>query len=94
MSLVCGQLFRSLKRFDPRPDRVVAFGLDRVGLGIPSRPIAWILIELAGTPEIREKHVNYKWEREGMPLFTSPTLNIMRIEVECRGVQRFVARVE
>ena len=40
LSLVFGQLFRSPKRFDPRPDQVVAFGLERVGLGIPSRPLA------------------------------------------------------
>ena len=32
-----------------------------------------------------QKGVNYKGETEGLPLFTSPTLNISRIEVEYRG---------
>ena len=29
--------------------------------------------------------MNYKGETEGLPLFTSPTLNISEIEVEYRG---------
>ena len=40
LSLVFGKRFRSPKRFDQRPDQVVVFGLERVGLGIPSRPLA------------------------------------------------------
>ena len=81
MSLVFGKLFRSLKRFDPRPDQVVAFGLERVGLGIPSRPLAVDDDCLVSTPESKKRSVNYKGETEGVPLFTSPTLNISRIEV-------------
>ena len=35
---------------------------------------------------LQEKEMmNYKGETEGMPLFTSSTLNIRRIEVEYRG---------
>ena len=33
-----------------------------------------------------QKGVNYKGETEGLPLFTSPTLNISRIEVVDRGL--------
>ena len=33
----------------------------------------------------RERNVNYKGETEGVPLFTSSTLNISRIEMEYRG---------
>ena len=85
MSLVFGQQFRSPKRFDPRPDQVVAFGIERVGLGIASRPSAVDDVCLVSIPEKWEENVNYKEETEGVPLFTSPTLNISRIEVGKRG---------
>ena len=38
-SLVFGQLFKSLKQSDPRPDQEVSLRVERVGLGIPSRPL-------------------------------------------------------
>ena len=40
---------------------------------------------LAGIPEKDKRTVSYKGETEGVPLFTSPTLNISGIEVEYRG---------
>ena len=40
LSLVFRQRFRSPKWLDPRPDRVVSLRHERVGLGIPSRPLA------------------------------------------------------
>ena len=53
LSLVFGQLFRSLKQLDPRPDQVVSLWLERVGLGIPSRPLAVDDACLVLTPEKR-----------------------------------------
>ena len=85
MSFVFGQRFKSLKQLDPRPDRVISFWLERVGLGIPGHLLAWMSVAFVGTPEIRGKHVNYKGKTEGVPLFTSPTLNISRLEVGKRG---------
>ena len=35
----------------------------------------------------KREHVNYKGETEGVPLFTSPTLNISRIEVDIEGLE-------
>ena len=40
LSLVFRQLFKSPKWLDPRRDQVVSLRLERVGLGIPSRPLA------------------------------------------------------
>ena len=51
LSPVFGELFRSPKRFDPRPDQVVAFRLERAGLGIPSLPLAIDDVYLVQTPE-------------------------------------------
>ena len=83
LSLFFGQLFRSPKWLDPRPDQVVSLWLERVGLGIPSRPLAVGGVNLVQAPEKQaERGVNYKGEIEGVPLFTSPTLNISRIEVD------------
>ena len=42
----------------------------------------------------RKECVNYKGETEGVPLFTSPTLNISRIEVEYRGFKCLEAKEE
>ena len=33
--------------------------------------------------------MNYKGETEGAPLFTSPTLNISRIEVDIDGLEHY-----
>ena len=43
---------------------------------------------------MRREGVNYKGETEGLPLFTSPTLNISRIEVEYRGFECLEAKDE
>ena len=40
LSQFFGQRFRSPEWLDPRPDQVVSLRLERVGLGIPSRPLA------------------------------------------------------
>ena len=65
---------------------MVSLRLERVGLGIPSRTLAVVGVNLVQAPEKQaERGVNYKGETEGVPLFTSPTLNISRIEVVCRG---------
>ena len=34
----------------------------------------------------KQVDVNYKGETEGLPLFTSPTLNISEIEVDIEGL--------
>ena len=44
-----------------------------------------MVFELAGIPGKDKRTVSYKRETEGVPLFTSPTLNISEIEVEYRG---------
>ena len=88
MSLFFGQLFRSPKWLDPRQDQVVALWLERVRLGIPSHPLAVGGVNLVQAPEKQaERGVNYKGETEGVPLFTSPTLNISRIEVDIEGLE-------
>ena len=55
LSLVFGQRFRNQKRLDPRPDQVVSLWLERVGLGIPSLPLAIDDDHLASTPEKQER---------------------------------------
>ena len=88
LSLIFGQLFRSPKWLDPRPDQVVSLRLERVGLGIPSRPLAVGGVNLVQAPKKQaERGVNYKGETEGVPLFTPPTLNISRIEVDIEGLE-------
>ena len=88
LSLFFGQLFRSPKWLDPRPDQVVSLRLERVGLGIPSRPLAVGGVNLVQAPEKKaERGVNYKGETKGVPLFTSLTLNISRIEVDIEGLE-------
>ena len=43
--------------------------------------------ELAGGPGKDKRTVSYKGETEGVPLFTSPTLNISWIEVDIEGLE-------
>ena len=88
LSLFFGQRFRSPKWLHPRPDQVVSLRLERVGRGIPSRPLAVGGVDLVQAPEKQaERGVNYKGETEGVPLFTSPMLNISGIEVDYRGLE-------
>ena len=51
LSQFFGQRFRSRRRLDPRPDQVVSSRLERVGLGIPSRPLAVDDLYLVQAPE-------------------------------------------
>ena len=48
-------------------------------------PWLFVVFGLAGGPGKDKSAVSYKGETEGVPLFTSPMLNISRIEVEYRG---------
>ena len=85
LSLVFGQRFRNRKRLDPRPDQVISLRFERVGLGIPSLPLAVDDVYLVQTPEKQKKDCELQRENRGVPLFTSPTLNISRIEEGKRG---------
>ena len=87
LSLIFGQQWRSSERFDPMSDQVVAFKLERPELGVPSSSLA--VNDLPRPPRYSEIEgkVNYKLETEGLPLFTSLTLNIRRIEVEERCLE-------
>ena len=46
-----------------------------------------MVFELAGIPGKDKRTVSYKGGTEGVPLFTSPTLNISGIEVDIEGLE-------
>ena len=46
---------------------------------------AWVKLTSSRYLKSKKEIVNYKGETGGVPLFTSPTLNISGIEVEYRG---------
>ena len=57
LSLVFGQRFRNRKWLGPRPDQVASLRFERVGLGIPSRPLAVGDVYLVQTPKKVRKEV-------------------------------------
>ena len=72
LSLIFGQLFRSPEWLDPRPDHVVSLRLERVGLGIPSRPLAVGEAHLVSIPEKQERDCELqRGNRGGAPVYLS-----------------------